>query len=511
MLAVAVLLSGCGGGGSSSNATAATPPASAISLSSSTLAFSVYTQGSATQALSITLTSTGAAAVAASSASLSDMTDYSVADGCPAALSPGASCVVTVTFAPQRVAASFPATLTLTGATGGPATVALTGSSTAAVAGQSVLNTVALTVDSGPLHSAFNQSFVSVTVCTPGTTTCQAVDHVLVDTGSTGLRIFSSALTGLNSGAALPAIADAVSGSALADCTQYASGYMWGAVRGADIKMGGELAAAASMVVIADSSVGAAPAACSSGGGTAMTSVAALGSNGIIGLSVFAQDCGDNCVSAALPAYYYACSSSTLCTPTRVALARQVSNPVSQFASDNNGIVIQLPAIAATGATGLAGTLTFGIGTQPDNGLGAVNAVTVLALNYSGELTATTLGQAFTQSFLDTGSNGLFFTPPVAYAARLPACSSVTGFYCPSAPATFPMTFTSGTTSSATLSFALGESLEDAPPSTVAYDVAGTGYQSMFLWGLPFFYGRTVYVGFEGTTIAGHAGPFNAF
>ena len=239
-----------------------------------------------------------------------------------------------------------------------------------------------------------------------------------------------------------------------------------------------------------------------------MNTVATFGSNGIIGLAVFAHDCGENCVNAALPAYYYACSSSTLCTPTRVALARQVSNPVSRFDSDNNGIVIRLPAISATGATSLAGTLTFGIGTQANNALGAVS---VLALDYSGELTATTMGHAFTQSFLDTGSNGLFFTPPVGYASRLPDCGSVAGFYCPSVAATFPMTFTSGAVSSAALSFALGASLKTAPPSTVAYDIAGPGYQSMFLWGLPFFYGRSVYIGFEGTSIDGHAGPFNAF
>jgi hypothetical protein len=48
-------------------------------------------------------------------------------------------------------------------------------------------NVVALTADSGPaslvpLGTAYlNGAFVTVTVCVPGTTTCQNVDHVLVD------------------------------------------------------------------------------------------------------------------------------------------------------------------------------------------------------------------------------------------------------------------------------------------------------------------------------------------
>ncbi len=45
-------------------------------------------------------------------------------------------------------------------------------------------------LDAGPPSTnAFNTSFVTITVCVPGTQTCQTIDHVEVDTGSSGLRI----------------------------------------------------------------------------------------------------------------------------------------------------------------------------------------------------------------------------------------------------------------------------------------------------------------------------------
>src|SRR5712691_5759113 len=58
-----------------------------------------------------------------------------------------------------------------------------------------------ITVDSGPAavakssNPAVNTLYTTVTICVPGTSTCQNVDHIQVDTGSSGLRILSTALT----------------------------------------------------------------------------------------------------------------------------------------------------------------------------------------------------------------------------------------------------------------------------------------------------------------------------
>src|SRR5664279_5010150 len=54
-----------------------------------------------------------------------------------------------------------------------------------------VNNVLPIVVDLGPLNNYANGSFATVTVCTPGTSTCQTIDHVLVDTGSIGLRLLS--------------------------------------------------------------------------------------------------------------------------------------------------------------------------------------------------------------------------------------------------------------------------------------------------------------------------------
>ena len=44
----------------------------------------------------------------------------------------------------------------------------------------------------------FNLAFATVVVCSPGTSNCVTIDHVQVDTGSTGLRVPATLLSTLN-------------------------------------------------------------------------------------------------------------------------------------------------------------------------------------------------------------------------------------------------------------------------------------------------------------------------
>ena len=48
----------------------------------------------------------------------------------------------------------------------------------------------------GPTGNYVNGLFATVTVCTPGNTNCQTIDHVLVDTGSNGLRLLAQGTAG---------------------------------------------------------------------------------------------------------------------------------------------------------------------------------------------------------------------------------------------------------------------------------------------------------------------------
>src|ERR1700733_12298484 len=90
------------------------------------------------------------------------------------------------------------------------------------------VNSVPMVVNNGPPEAGGSQDvpFISVTLCVPGTTQCQTIDYVSVDTGSTGLRIVSSVLSKT---LALPQ-AKATTGDGLAECYTFGDGYVWGSV-----------------------------------------------------------------------------------------------------------------------------------------------------------------------------------------------------------------------------------------------------------------------------------------
>ncbi len=97
-----------------------------------------------------------------------------------------------------------------------------------------------IVVNAGPANNYFNGAFTTVTICVPGQTTCQTIDGVLVDTGSSGLRLLASTVT-----LALPQQTDGT-GSPIAECAQFLDGFTWGPVETADVRLGG---AAASVTV----------------------------------------------------------------------------------------------------------------------------------------------------------------------------------------------------------------------------------------------------------------------
>jgi len=211
-------------------------------------------------------------------------------------------------------------------------------------------NVQPITVNAGPAGNYANGAFTSVTVCTPGTSTCQTIDGVLVDTGSSGLRILSSALTGVT----LPQ-QKAASGAPVVECLPFVSGYTWGPVESADIQIAGEKATSVPVQVINQTAYPV-PTACSNWGASQGT-LSSLGANGILGVGLSAQDCGERCVSTAASNQnlYYECPASG-CVVVGEALSQQVANPVALFSSDNNGVIIELPAAPNPEAT-LSGSL----------------------------------------------------------------------------------------------------------------------------------------------------------
>lgn len=368
-------------------------------------------------------------------------------------------------------------------------------------------NAVRVTVDAGPPDTGYNVNrlYTDVKICQPGITQCQTIEHVLVDTGSTGLRLLSSVMApALN----LNRLTDS-SGFPLLNCAQFIDNtFAWGPVATADIWLGGMKAASVPMQVIADPSFSSPASACSVGG-TAITTAKILGANGIIGLGLFKEDCGLGCTTITNNGFYYTCTdaSCSATTGTKASIAKQVKNPVPLFASDNNGVLIDLPDVSSAGAASLSGSLIVGIGTQSNNQL---TSGTVLTTNSSGYITTRLGSQSLTTSFIDSGSNGLFFD-----SATIEKCGpSGAGFYCPTPPATLTATLVGANAATSPIfSFSIDKATDlFASGNIVLPTLSGPiGDPSTFDWGLPFFYGRRVFIGIEGLTPSLATGSFYAF
>jgi hypothetical protein len=369
-------------------------------------------------------------------------------------------------------------------------------------------NTVPVTVGTG-VADVPNIPSVSVTVCVTGTSNCATVDNILVDTASFGLRIVASALSSASASfyGALP-LNTASGGGTLAECTAFADGFTWGTVRNADVKIGGETASDIPFQVIGDLAASTVPAACSNQGPDQSTP-GELGANGILGIGVAPWDCGSNCALSAATSNYYACPSGASCTTTTVATSGQVANPVAHFAADNNGIILQMEPLSYNGAPSATGTLVFGIGTQSNNAMAATQR---FGTSSFGDLSATFNGSSL-GAFIDSGSNALFFTD-----SALPQCGGTLGtFYCPASPQSFSATLTGvdGTSGSATFSVVAASVLfgSNSDSGNFAFnDLAGQfGSSTSLDLGLPFFYGRYIYLGMDQTATGGTQAPFVAF
>jgi len=373
-------------------------------------------------------------------------------------------------------------------------------------------NAVELTVDNGPPCSGYNVNrlYTSVTVCQSGNASlCQTIDHVLVDTGSTGLRLLHSVLNpALNLGTVT-----AASGRPLLNCIQFVdNSHAFGRVATADVTLGPKIAANLPIQIIADPAYTALSSNCASGTGN--NTPATLGANGILGVGMTAQDCGIDCTTISSNNYYFTCTTGTCSAAvgTTATLAKQITNPVSRFATDNNGVVIDLPAVPSQGATSIAGQMLFGIGTASNNT--PIAGVVSLTTATDGYITTAPVGAptvlsnaSMGNSFIDTGSNGVYFD------ATLPLCSSATDFYCPASNTTVPTTLSGTNMSSTSVSFVAGnaQSLFNTSRSVLPTLTGPMGDSTTFDWGLPFFYGRRVFIGMENTTTSLGTGPLYAF
>lgn len=352
----------------------------------------------------------------------------------------------------------------------------------------------------------FNTPYVTLQICNGAH--CLNVDHVILDTGSYGLRVRAD-FPGL-SALGLPAVSNGT--APIAECSLFLSGYTWGGVYSATVKIAGETTTQAIPIqLFNDPNFPSTPSSCNASG-TNIGSLGALGGNGLLGIGVLVHDTGP----------YYACSANgqngSINTPPGAIL----TNPIVSFSSDNNGSLLVMHSVAATGQTSATGTLYFGINTQPNNTLDSTYHVVPLLATGSGatNFSATLNGQtgAYPSSFLDSGSNELFI-PQLSPTTTYPVNSN--GDYIPSALQTLNGTATSLVASADTspLTFSLLDITAGVNAGDAAFSDMGTTNSatagSLDL-GMPYFYGHTIANGINGSQIQvggggpSYSGPFYA-
>jgi hypothetical protein len=195
---------------------------------------------------------------------------------------------------------------------------------------------------------------------------------------------------------------------------------------------------------------------------------------------------------------------------TAQSQAQQVQNPVALFASDNNGVIVELPAVSGAEAS-VSGSLVFGIGTQSNNVLGSAKVYTT---DQNLSFTTTFNNLSYPGSFIDSGSNGYFFQD-----SKIPTCTVNPGFYCPGSTENLSAINQGSNGASGTVNFKVGnaDNLFSNPNDFALGDLGGplvgssSSSQNFFDWGLPFFFGRNVYTAIVGANTTGGPGPYWAY
>ena len=116
-------------------------------------------------------------------------------------------------------------------------------------------------------------------------------------------------------------------------------------------------------------------------------------------------------------------------------------------------------------------------------------------------------GQSYGGSFLDTGSNAVYFLD--SRTTGLTLCPDTADFYCPASPQSLSATHrgVNGTTGSVAFGVANADMLLGNLSFSVFSLLAGPNPGS-FDWGLPFFFGRNVFTAIESQSTPMGFGPY---
>ena len=340
------------------------------------------------------------------------------------------------------------------------------------------------------LHDGhFNLAYVDVTVCNAAQQ-CRTVPNVLVDTGSSGLRLYREALGGLQ----LEAVRDDM-GRRLGSAADFAVGGLWGTLHSAQVRVGQVETTQAIPIQLFDA---ASPSELrpASYKDDARPRFITMG-NGVLGISPRRHDPQRYFAlhrwgpGAVLPAW----------NPVDVDASRQVVNPIGHFPDPyNNGSVISLPEVdGSAGQKTAQGWLGFGIG-QPTAALFPAAAhVMAHELDEQGKFAAM-LGGRRVDLLAHSGSNVLMLDlEPLG----LPRHERFKRFY-DAAPLTpLPLAFGANEIELAH-PLCIGpaanmkKAIDDGYAVLPMLAIAPIAQDAPNVLGLPFFFGRTVATGLQG-------------
>jgi len=425
-------------------------------------------------------------------------------------------------------------------------------------------NNLLVTVEDGPrgfqLAPNANILYATVTVCSPtDTTNCVSIDHVQVDTGSVGLRVLASKVKKLN----LPPVKVTARPEFITslnkvpadypevqtyECYPFVIGGLWGSNAQAVVQLGRQFTSPIAVHLIEDETnpalaIQSPPDCTKKADGKILDGAGILGSNGILGVGSTNIDCGSVCLDGSYAlngtfVQYYGCLPGAISigncdTAAKVDANLQVSNPVFAFLDSrfNNGLVLAMPAVKDPGAATASGELIFGVdsissgtggfsvNTVPSNtnkvllGVDPVNNLNSY-LNITTQLFIGSSPQTFLGSYLDTGTNGLFFND--SSSVPIPKCANST-WYCPSTTLTLNAVLSDGGSTllnQVNVNFQVGNAEALFSTSNTAFgDASGAAPvgSTDFAWGMPFFYGKRVYMSIWDITSSSSPAPWYAW
>jgi hypothetical protein len=123
---------------------------------------------------------------------------------------------------------------------------------------------------------------------------------------------------------------------------------------------------------------------------------------------------------------------------------------------------------------------------------------------------STRFGGSTYDAYVDSGTNGLYFLD--SETTGIPTCRAPDdSFYCPSSTVSLTATLLGSGGAAAAATFEVDNATRLFHTSASAFPGLAGPSANEVDWGLPFFYGRTVFTAIENQGTAGGPGPYVAY